>query len=376
MPIKFRCNYCRQFLGISRAQAGGIVDCPTCGRSIRVPQLDGSLQPLPPPELNLQDAHLSRALDELAKLGESDSRPVSKPVEPDGEFDEDADDDDGIPQLILEPIPIEVPIPPTPIAINPPVQDDDEIPEPPPGEGPASDRDNEVKSPGTNLLAELASLSPPASADQRDEEPRSTPTSSRRLPLSRTPLLQTVLMLAVAFVAGMLFERFVKVLESLRSSSSVSEKQPGDAKPEIVSQVTGRITYKSADGTSQPDRGARIIAFPPERAGEARLSVVGFRPADGDADAKLAAATLHTLGGALATADEAGQYRLDLPAGTYQLLVLSHFQSRGETEPVDPALLKLLGTYFDKPNELLGRVQFTSGPLRVKGTGDVWDHSF
>ena len=376
MPIKFRCNYCRQFLGISRAQAGGIVDCPTCGRSIRVPQLDGSLQPLPVPELNLQDAHLARALDELARLGASDSHPAVKPTGSGDDFDDD-DAENEMPQLIVEPIPIEVPIPPTPIAINPPDQYvDDEIPAPPPGASPESERVGDAKSPGHNLLAELAALSlPAASADHPDAEPRPRPSPDRRLPQVRTSILQIVLMLAVAFVAGMLFERFVKVLEALRSSSSPT-KPVSDDKPNAVSQVTGRITYKSADGTSQPDRGARIIAFPPQRDGEAKLSVVGFRPSDGDADAKLAAATLHALGGALTTADEAGQFRLDVPAGTYQLLVLSHFQSRDDKEPADPALTKLLGTYFDKPDALLGRIQHTFGPLRVKGTGDVWDHSF
>ena len=374
MPIKFRCNYCRQFLGISRAQAGGIVDCPTCGRSIRVPQLDGSLQPLPVPELNLQDAHLARALDELARLGLSDSQPVSKPVETGDEYDDDAENE--IPQPILEPIPIEVPIPPTPIAINPrfPDDDDDEIPAPPQGEGAASERVGDAKSPGNNLLAELASLSPPpGSTGPPEGDPRPVP-DRRSLPF-RTSILKVAVMLAAAFVAGMLFERFVKVLEVMRASPSSAKPATGE-QPNPVSQVTGRITYKSADGTSQPDRGAWIIAFPLQREGEARLSVVGFRPADGDADAKLAAATLQALGGALATADEAGQFRLDVPAGTYQLLVLSHFQSRDEKEPVDPALKKLLGTYFDKPDDLLGRIQHSFGPLRVKGTGDVWDHSF
>lgn len=47
MPIKFRCQHCQQFLGISRGQAGGITDCPACGRMIRIPDLDGRTRPLP-----------------------------------------------------------------------------------------------------------------------------------------------------------------------------------------------------------------------------------------------------------------------------------------------------------------------------------------
>ena len=62
--------------------------------------------------------------------------------------------------------------------------------------------------------------------------------------------------------------------------------------------------------------------------------------------------------------------------GTYQLLILSHFQSRDEQATVDPALQKLLATYFEKPDDLLGRIKFDFGPLKVKGTGDVRDQSF
>ena len=75
MPIKFRCSYCRQFLGISRNRAGEVFDCPTCGRTIRVPSLDGTVAPVPAPELNAADAHLARALDELAALAEPGAAP-------------------------------------------------------------------------------------------------------------------------------------------------------------------------------------------------------------------------------------------------------------------------------------------------------------
>ena len=69
MPIKFRCQQCRQFLGISRAQAGEVVDCPTCGRTIRVPELDGTVKPLPKPGLKFDDTRLKSALDEIAQIG-------------------------------------------------------------------------------------------------------------------------------------------------------------------------------------------------------------------------------------------------------------------------------------------------------------------
>ena len=71
MPIKFRCQHCRQFLGISRSKAGEIFDCPTCGWTLRVPDLDGSIKPLPDPGLDMGDSKLAKALDELASIENS-----------------------------------------------------------------------------------------------------------------------------------------------------------------------------------------------------------------------------------------------------------------------------------------------------------------
>lgn len=73
MPIKFRCQHCRQFLGISRAKAGEVFDCPTCGWTLRVPDLDGTIKPLPDPGLDMGDSKLAQALDELASM----EKPVS-----------------------------------------------------------------------------------------------------------------------------------------------------------------------------------------------------------------------------------------------------------------------------------------------------------
>lgn len=362
MPIKFRCNYCRQFLGISRAQAGGIVDCPTCGRSIRVPQLDGSQQPVPQPELNLQDAHLARALEELARLGSADSQLGASQAEG---ADDPEEAENEIPQPILEPIPIEVPIPPTPIAIT----------TPDPTEEPPQTAVAPVSALTADLLSELATLSPapasPAAAvtsDASAARPRDTQRSTR------SSLAASGVLLCLAFLLGMLVERFVRVLESKTPSDSpAAREEPAVA---AVSQLTGRITYKSADGTSQPDRGARVVAFPMERRGDVRLSVQGLRPADSDADARVASAGLSALGGGLATANDAGQFELTIPAGTYQLLILSHFKARDPQQVTPPELSRLLEMYFDKPDDLLGQMQFEFGPLRIKGTGDVRDQSF
>ena len=37
MPIRFRCAYCNQLMGIARRKAGTVVSCPTCRGQVVVP---------------------------------------------------------------------------------------------------------------------------------------------------------------------------------------------------------------------------------------------------------------------------------------------------------------------------------------------------
>jgi DNA-directed RNA polymerase subunit RPC12/RpoP len=45
MPIRFRCAYCNQLLGISRRKAGTAVRCPTCAGKVIVPNVDADVAP-------------------------------------------------------------------------------------------------------------------------------------------------------------------------------------------------------------------------------------------------------------------------------------------------------------------------------------------
>ncbi|MBI1830297.1 MAG: hypothetical protein HYR84_02465 [Planctomycetes bacterium] len=51
MPIRFRCAYCNQLMGISRRKAGQVVRCPKCAGEIIVPVPEGmeASEPPPPP---------------------------------------------------------------------------------------------------------------------------------------------------------------------------------------------------------------------------------------------------------------------------------------------------------------------------------------
>jgi hypothetical protein len=50
MPIRFRCAYCNQLLGIARRKAGTVVRCPTCAGQVVVPSADAADLPDAPDE--------------------------------------------------------------------------------------------------------------------------------------------------------------------------------------------------------------------------------------------------------------------------------------------------------------------------------------
>jgi hypothetical protein len=56
MPIRFRCRHCQQLLGIARRKAGQSVRCPTCRRDVVVPQEDEEPPAAPPQEAPQQPA--------------------------------------------------------------------------------------------------------------------------------------------------------------------------------------------------------------------------------------------------------------------------------------------------------------------------------
>ena len=51
MPIRFRCAYCNQLMGISKRKAGTVVRCPNCAGQVIVPnpaaEQPGTQQPAP-----------------------------------------------------------------------------------------------------------------------------------------------------------------------------------------------------------------------------------------------------------------------------------------------------------------------------------------
>jgi hypothetical protein len=50
MPVRFRCPFCNQLLGISRRKIGTVIECPNCHGKVGVPSEEpGPVDPAPPP---------------------------------------------------------------------------------------------------------------------------------------------------------------------------------------------------------------------------------------------------------------------------------------------------------------------------------------
>ncbi len=361
MPIKFRCPHCQQFLGISRSRAGAITDCPTCGRSIRVPLLDGTVPPLPDPELNLADQGLASALDKLAGLAEDPTvreeslepaSPATAPVSG---------------PAAIQPVPLPEPIvlPPAPAPV---------VVEPPPPVRPSTGEAAVVRAVVPEQVVAAMGASPVVQTTPADSFPK----VRRGLKRGRGTLIAGALMLtAAAFAAGYAVGRRVAATPAPRggnNSSPPAAPVPVAAPPAAETVVaepalTGRVSYIATGGELHPDAGARILVLPEERQGSTRLSAEGLRPGANEQDLRIAVAAIRALGGDFCVADADGRYTIHLPqAGLYQVLFLSRYQPRDNGAAYHQAL-QFLTAYFDRPAQVLGETAVQISPFRYRGSG-------
>src|SRR5437899_1669946 len=85
MPIRFRCAYCNQLLGIARRKAGTVVRCPTCAGQILVPKLqagEAAKPETPSGELVFERSDFDNLLNPTATAREvGEEQPVTLPSE-------------------------------------------------------------------------------------------------------------------------------------------------------------------------------------------------------------------------------------------------------------------------------------------------------
>ncbi|HUG93318.1 MAG TPA: hypothetical protein VML55_20930, partial [Planctomycetaceae bacterium] len=371
---KFRCQHCRQFLGISRAKAGAVVDCPTCGRALRVPRLDGTIEPLPEPGMDLADSGLSEALEELAQI--ADSRlAVAAPTDRDDRRRGAAvvTQDEAAPAL-LPPLPDPVPVdPPAPVrpASSPAGMKVKPLPKRAARAPSEPEESDESEHPilkrarkSTAISNEMIELIQAGTAATPDEFPTTTPKPADRrgiwsgLAGRVSPRVRLVLALcgigAVALAAGFVLGRAggpadgrghgpAAAVGGERSESAGERSALGTAK---AAGLVGRITYEAERGDFRADAGARIIAFPATSSTGERLPA---RRLIDETQRAAVATQLAAAGGGFAVADENGRFALSLQkTGVYRVLVVSEWRPR-QGEPLPAGVVELAGEWLDSP---------------------------
>ena len=285
MPIRFRCRYCSQLMGISRMQAGKVVDCPSCGRQLRVPVADGRGQAVPAPRLDLADNRLAEALNELARIaipeasGAAGGKTGGDVAGADPTVAEEATIGGGQsapePEVVtLDPLPVPEPVELEPLAPQP-------LPEPPAGSGAAGADAAEVTSWPVELF-------PAESGEVAEGGPAGESFWNRRR------LVTAVLTVVVAFLGGLASGWWLgandqdtggpprNVATHNSDDGAAATDRAGDgiaggtgdgttgtgpasAVPPGQPMLTGRVTSKTVEGDSRPDAGARVILLPLER---------------------------------------------------------------------------------------------------------------
>ena len=351
MPIKFRCPNCRQFLGISRAKAGTLSDCPTCGRTLRVPALDGTLAPLPAPKLNLEDSELRDALGALACLNDegraADLEFVQVEQPPLEQPQEDSASEVHQPVIIVEPI----------------------------VSAPEADAPAEMPVPIDEQLEQLAGLS---LAEPILESNRSSD-HGRFNPLFVWSGVAVIALLA--FLMGRLSapgnvsedsDPNAGVPANLENVGQRGVEKEVANPPQVSTKISGSLTYVSMSGDVRPDKGARILVLPKVHSGSSKLSGEGFRVGANEIDQNVLKAAAKALGGGFTLADSDGKYEIDMLApGEYSVLIESRYQPRDDSVSIQPDLSNFLEEYFEHPSRVLGQIQHVYREIKVTSGENV-----
>src|SRR5213593_4331324 len=79
MPIRFRCAYSNQLLGIARRKAGTVVRCPNCAGQVIVPKQDEDEEDKGGPEPEEPEKSPEKAVE---KPVQNADRPAKSPEKP------------------------------------------------------------------------------------------------------------------------------------------------------------------------------------------------------------------------------------------------------------------------------------------------------
>ncbi|MCP4783600.1 MAG: hypothetical protein GY903_17035 [Fuerstiella sp.] len=347
MPIKFRCKHCHQLLGISRSRASAVVDCPQCGRSLRVPELDGRTRRLPNPESEVKrDSALLSALSELSVLGQDDQASAAERTEPAAEQGTEV----AAPDVVL----------PEPLAMSEPV--DVEITCD--AAAPEADIEFDAPIPLVESLNELAAFEQQKPNGVVSIDVLRDMREVSRGPSSMTfPLLSGIAMLLLGIPVGWwVGQRSADVTGSVDATPDALPLPEMDVPIPVRPvgngiSIQGTIEYLAASGRTLPDSGAIALLLPVDRQGTIKLNARSLKQPAGNLDLAATVAALSALGGAVGLAEEDGSYQLTSPQDVdCILIVVSRHQERADDLAAPPQAVSVLEAWFDSTNHVLGRL--------------------
>ncbi len=343
MPIKFRCVHCGQYLGISHSKAGTVVDCPTCGRSVKVPPKDGEAERVGAPSLDHADSQLAEALNEVAAIAESSGLALPQRP-PRHQRSSDAHET----REVHAPPPSVIPAAPQPPAERvEPAEDEETL--------------------YTNAaLEELASLAPGDAAGHPPLTPGPAPLGQAPGQFAWTNELPWRLWLAfiavgfVAVIIGFVLGRWDVQNESAPPApeAKIAQAQPaGESPPSQPIDPMNRLgrpavrgTVKTSSGKNgtaiHTDENAWIYAFPLKPADQEKIPAEWFS----SSDPQTMISALRLLGGNAVRSNQDGGFELRLiRPGQYHVLVCSS-RTAGPAEQAAP---EFLNAYLEAPKAFL-----------------------
>lgn len=395
MPIQFRCQYCRQRLGIADSRAGAVVDCPACGRTLRVPGKDdgaaGTQVASARPEA---DPQLQSALQLLSVIGpgtSAETAPATIPMAsvhkvvprkaahvpaipgkhaPTGTDTAPVAPADPLKELAALPV---AAVEDLPLLAAPELLEDTtgvaevraESANRATADTPAVALFDPTVAPLTEALAELAAQPLPI----RLAPPRSV--LQRAFPIL-IPLLTGLLMFTAGYLAGKSGSSDQPAVESQPVTVPDTTAPPESVAPQPVAagQISGLVQAAGADGKLAPDTGALVIIAPADNPSELRIDGRFLRDAS-DAPGRLAiTAALGQLGVSFTHAAADGSFSLPLSApGPCLLIVVSRRNVRAAAAPLPADVAAGLNEWFTAPSPVTGRLQTVVQTITAPGDG-------
>lgn len=382
MPIQFRCQYCQQLLGISRARAGSMVDCPACGRSLRVPAEDGSPAKATSQRKAQADTRLLNALAELSGLGELNTSPEPTPPS--------TTPQPRSPKLTLAP----------PVSSRPTNTSADQLRIVPLKTGTSDALEELAGIPSEELPDDISELEEPELLDEpasQEAADSASPTPARKsdsfqealkeltslppvtvavtpaAPVSRrSGLFLWIIPLitgAATFVAGYQTgkHRSTDVPDSntqVTPDNAATAKSPEAAgelpKPVIAAEpgsLQGTVMYRNSAGEMVPDDGALVLLVPSRNSAQLKLDGRPLREESHSVARRSIEAALDVLQISVTRVGADGTFSLPQKhKETQRLVVISRHKSRPEGESVAGDAQQTLTEWFESTSHLVGRL--------------------